>query len=157
MTTIAYRDGVMAADTGCFNDGLYEGEVEKIWALSDVGILGCCGEYGAVLKVVEWLENGGEPGSKPRLSRDSEFTGLLVNRKNEVFHYQISLRPLRIDAGFHAIGSGRKIAVGALAAGASAEQAIKIACRYDRMSMEPVRHHVVDDFWYEEQPLRRNG
>ena len=147
MTTIAYRDGIMAADTGCFNDGLYEGEVEKIWPLTDIGILGCCGEYGAILKVVEWLENGGKADGKPRLSRDSEFAGLLVNQSNEVFHYQIGMRALRIDADFHAIGSGRKIAVGAMAAGASAEQAIEIACRYDRMSMEPVRRHVVSELF----------
>ena len=147
MTTIAFRDGIVAADTGCYNDGLYEGEVEKIWPLIDIGVLGCCGEYGAILKVVEWLRNGGETDSKPRLSRDSEFAGLLVNPSNEVFHYQISLRPLRINADFHAIGSGRKIAIGAMAAGASAEQAIKIACRYDHMSTEPVRTRVVDEFF----------
>ncbi|MGI9437565.1 MAG: hypothetical protein ACR2Q4_22515 [Geminicoccaceae bacterium] len=129
----------MAADSGCFNDGLYEGEVDKIWILQDIGLFGCCGEYGAILKVVEWLTFGGEPKDKPRLSRDSEFTGLLVKRDGEVLHYQLGLRPLPISATFHAIGSGRQIAVGALAAGATAEQAIRIACHYDRMSMEPVR------------------
>jgi ATP-dependent HslUV protease subunit HslV len=144
MTTIAYRDGVMAADSACFNEGLYEGEVDKIWPLSDVGLLGCCGEYGAILKVVEWLKAGGEPKLKPRLSRESEFAGLLVKREGEVMHYQIGLRPLCIMAEFHAIGSGRQIAIGAMAAGASAEEAVQIACRYDRISMEPVRTRMID-------------
>lgn len=149
MTTIAYRDGVIAADTGCFNDGLYEGEVDKLWTLPDVGILGCCGEYGAILKVVEWLRNGGKADDKPRLSRNSEFTGLVVKCEGNVVHYQMGLRPMLIGASFHAIGSGRKIAVGALAAGASAEQAVQIACRYDRMSMEPVRTQVVKGLFAE--------
>lgn len=138
MTTIAYRDGIMAADSGCFNEGLYEGEVDKISILHDVGVLGCCGEYGAILKVVEWLTGGGKPDEKPSLSRDSEFAGLLVKRNGEVVHYQRGLRPLRMTADFHAIGSGRQIAVGAMAAGASAERAVRIACHYDQISMEPV-------------------
>lgn len=141
MTTIAYRDGIMAADSGCFNDGLYEGEVDKIWMLPAVGMLGCCGEYGAILKVVEWLMKGGEPARKPRLSRESAFAGLLVKLDGEVMHYQLGLRPLRIAADFHAIGSGREIAIGAMATGASAVRAVEIACHYDRMSMEPVRAH----------------
>ncbi|NJO37439.1 MAG: hypothetical protein HC871_07230, partial [Rhizobiales bacterium] len=106
MTTIAYRDGIVAADSGCFNDGLYEGEVDKIWVLPEVGVLGCCGEYGAILKVVEWLKDGGDQRSKPGLSRESEFAGLLVRGDGEVVHYQRSLRPLAIAAAFHAIGSG---------------------------------------------------
>lgn len=138
MTTIAYRNGIMAADSGCFNAGLYEGEVDKISILPDLGVLGCCGEYGAILKVVEWLTSGGKPSEKPRLSRDSEFAGLLVKWDGEVVHYQIGLRPLRMAAEFHAIGSGRHLAIGAMAAGVSAEQAVRIACHYDQMSMEPV-------------------
>lgn len=139
MTTIAYRDGIMAADSGCFNDDLYEGEVDKIWTLQDGGFLGCCGEYGAILKVVDWLAAGGDPARKPRLSRDSEFAGLLVKSSGQVLHYQLRLRPLPITADFHAIGSGRKIAIGAMAADVTAERAVEIACHYDRMSMTPVR------------------
>lgn len=139
MTTIAYRDGVMAADSGCFNDGLYEGEVDKIWTLPSIGLLGCCGEYGTILKVVDWLTAGGDPAYKLRLSRDSEFAGLLVKTCGQVLHYQLRLRPLPITANFHAIGSGRKIAIGAMAAGATAKHAVEIACYYDRMSMMPVR------------------
>lgn len=145
MTTIAYRDGVMAADSGCFNNGLYEGEVDKIWVMPDVGVMACCGEYGAILKVVEWLKDGAQPNRKPRLSKESQFAGLLITPEGEVLHYQIGLRPLRIVADFHAIGSGRQIAVGAMAAGASAEQAVQIACHYDRISMAPVKTRRIRD------------
>ncbi len=145
MTTIAYKDRIMAADSGCFNGGLYEGEVDKISILPDAGVIGCCGEYGAILKVIEWLTAGGKPREKPRLSRDSEFTGLLVRPNGEVVHYQLGLRPLRLTADFHAIGSGRQIAVGAMAAGASAEQAVRIACHYDQISMEPVTTQAVEE------------
>ena len=138
MTTIACRDGVIAADSGCFNAGLYEGEVDKIWTVPSIGLIGCCGEYGAILKVVEWLAAGGDPSCKPRLSSDSEFAGLLVKSSGEVLHYQLRLRPPPITADFHAIGSGRKIAIGAMAAGATAERAVEIACHNDRMSMAAV-------------------
>ena len=78
MTTLAYRDGVMAAGSGCFNNGLYEGEVDKIWVVPEVDVIGCCGEYGALLKVIEWLKDGGRPERKFRLSKESEFAGLMV-------------------------------------------------------------------------------
>lgn len=145
MTTIAYRNGIMAADSGCFNGGLYEGQVDKISILPDIGVLGCCGEYGAILKVVEWLTAGGKPNERPRLSRSSEFAGLLVKQDGGVVHYQLGLRPLRMAAEFHAIGSGRHIAIGAMAAGASAEDAVRIACHYDQMSMEPVNTQAIQE------------
>jgi len=139
MTTVAYRDGVMAADCGCFSDGLYQGEVDKLWVLPSVGLVGCCGEIGAMVRVVEWLKGGVDRGKKPSLPDDCDFEAIVVDPQGEVSHYDLHLSPMRVTNEFHVIGSGRKLALGAMVAGASAEKAVQIACQYDGRSREPVK------------------
>lgn len=138
MTTIAYCDSMMAADSACFDSNLYQGEVDKLWVLPSVGLIGCCGEIGAMIRVVDWLENGGEGSNTPNLPDDCEFEAIFVDPEGEVFHYDRHLVPIRVASQFHAIGSGRKLALGAMMAGASAESAVRIACQYDNGSREPV-------------------
>jgi len=46
--------------------------------------------------------------------------------------------PLHLEAPFFASGSGRFLAMGAMAAGASAEQALQIACDMDQGTSGPV-------------------
>ncbi len=128
----------MAADSGCHNDGLYEGQVDKLWEIPKQGLVGCCGDYNTIMKVLEWLHAGARKEKRPRISSRRGFAGLLVKRSGQVMHFQESLRPLKIEAPFHAIGSGRQVAIGAMAAGASAERAIEIACRFDQLSAPPV-------------------
>ncbi|MGI9449467.1 MAG: hypothetical protein ACR2QH_02265 [Geminicoccaceae bacterium] len=139
MTTIAYRNNIMAADSACFDSSLYQGEVEKLWILPSVGLIGCCGEIGAMIRVVDWLRDGGERKRCPDLPDDCEFEGIVVSREGEVLHYDRHLVPIRVANEFHAIGSGRKLALGAMMAGASAKRAVQIACQYDNGSREPVR------------------
>lgn len=139
MTTIAYRDNMMASDSACFDSSLYQGEVDKLWILPSVGLIGCCGEIGAMIRVVDWLKNGSEGRKSPNLPDDCEFEAIVVNPEGEVFHYDRHLVPIRISNQFHAIGSGRKLALGAMMAGASADKAVQIACQYDNGSREPVK------------------
>ena len=139
MTTVAYRDSVMAADSACFGSSLYQGEVDKLWVLPSVGLVGCCGEIGAMIQVIDWLQGKVDRGKKPELPDDCDFEGLVVDPQGQVLHYDRHLVPIRITNAFHAIGSGRKLALGAMEAGASAEQAVRIACRYDHISREPVK------------------
>ncbi len=64
---------------------------------------------------------------------------MVVNPDGEVVHYDRHLVPIRVANEFHAIGSGRKLALGAMMAGASADKAVEIACHYDNGSREPIR------------------
>lgn len=139
MTTIAYKNSIMAADSACFDSSLYQGEVEKLWMIPPIGLIGCSGEIGAMIQFVEWLQDDSEKKRKPDLPDDCDFEGILVNPDGDVVHYDRHLVPIRVANEFHAIGSGRKLALGAMMAGASAEEAVKIACHYDMVTREPVR------------------
>lgn len=139
MTTIAYRDNMMAADSACFDSDLYQGEVDKLWVLPSVGLIGCCGEIGAMIRVVDWLKSGEEGSKIPNLPDDCDFEAIVVNPEGEVLHYDRHLVPIRVANKLHAIGSGRKLALGAMMAGASADKAVQIACQYDSGSREPVK------------------
>lgn len=139
MTTIAYRNGTMAADSACFDSSLYQGEVEKLWTLPQIGLIGCCGEIGAMIQFVDWLRADCDRKRKPDLPDDCDFESILVNPDGEVVHYDRHLVPIRVANDIHAIGSGRKLALGAMMAGASAEEAVKIACHYDMVTREPIR------------------
>lgn len=139
MTTIAYRNNIMAADSACFDSTLYQGEVDKLWILPPVGLIGCCGEIGAMIHFVDWLRDGRDRKKKPDLPDDCDFESIVVNSDGEVAHFDRHLVPIRVANDFHAIGSGRKLALGAMMAGASADEAVKIACHYDIVTREPVR------------------
>ncbi len=129
----------MAADSACFDSSLYQGQVDKLWAIPSVGLIGCCGEIGAMVRVVDWLMEGGSRKKAPNLPDDCEFEAIIVSPEGEVLHYDRHLVPIQVVNELHAIGSGRKLALGAMMAGASADKAVQIACQYDNGSREPVR------------------
>ena len=139
MTTIAYRDGIMASDSACFDSSLYQGEVDKLWTLPPIGLIGCSGEIGAMIQFVDWLKDGSDRKRKPDFPDDCDFESIVVSPDGEVMHYDRHLVPIRVANDLHAIGSGRKLALGAMMAGASADEAVKIACHYDMVTREPIR------------------
>lgn len=133
MSIIAYRGGVLAADTGAFAGQLRMGKVTKIWRIGDrlCGSIGSCADDEAFL---EWMRGG------PRPENLSEsFDGLLVLRSGLV---QIVFPPRAatavIDAPFFAIGCGADVALGAMEIGATAAQAVAAACRINVYCSAPV-------------------
>ena len=130
MTVIAYRDGIMAADSGVWcGDILVGHNHEKITRLPDGALLGCCGLTPNIRAAIQWLAYGGD---KPDPVEEGEFGAILARRGlvEEVTHKMASY-PLAGDIFCH--GSHSEFMFGAMAAGASAEDAVRIAiqrCRY---------------------------
>lgn len=139
MTTIAYRDGIMAADSRAYSGNRFPvGEKTKIRLLDDGTLIGVSSTVpGEGEAVIQWFAAGADPKDGP--SASPKHTLLAVRPGGEVFFaddsYFIS-GPLKAE--FFAIGSGGEYAQGAMAMGASAEQAVRIACRLDPWSAEPV-------------------
>jgi 20S proteasome alpha/beta subunit len=127
MTTVAYRDGVMAADK---NMGGYKGQVTKVYRVGDC-LVGCSGDnFATLLKVVDWMQEGAEEDSKPELG-DSSVHILLVDSNGEIFLYNNDLYPMPLEQDFFAVGSGMDYAMGAMAMGASAADAVRVASQFD--------------------------
>lgn len=132
MTTIAYRDGIMAADSLCSGNNTRWGELEKI-TRGDGCIAGACGSATTAATFRHWVENILVSTEDPFGCdvADTEADGLLVTSDGVIWCWGGKPRMFRPDAPFTAIGSGAKIAIGAMAMGASAAKAVEIAAQFD--------------------------
>ena len=132
MTTIAWDGETLAADRKM--GGRYN--VQKIFKVPQ-GYAAGCGDYDYVVEVVEWLANGADRDKihhLPDKNEDMEPAAeiILVSPKGKVSWLSWPyLRFVQLSEKKVAYGSGGDIALGAMAAGASARQAVAIACRFD--------------------------
>lgn len=141
MTAIAYRDGVMAADTQLSGGDFPRGLVLKI-ARSPKGTLGAAAGFaGECARLRRWVEDGEvDDWIAERLARNinapfgdepERFGAIIATAAGRVICLDHRGRAIEHDAPFHVEGSAEAILLGAMAAGASAEQAVRIAIEYD--------------------------
>lgn len=128
MTTIAVKDGVMATDSMVVDGGVAVGEKCKV-AEIDCGFLAVSGPALALNEVAKWLKSFPDVQGEAPKSLDGA-SGLLLLKSGDVFQIE-SGAPYVMKADFFAIGSGYQIAIGAMAMGASAELAVKVASQFD--------------------------
>lgn len=128
MTAIAWRAGVMAADTV----GWVSGSHVKIPTRpkirrSDKGLVACCGQTGEIEAFHEWHSRG---GGKPTLDKDEGFVALWVDPYGCVQLSDFTLRWAPVVHGFLAIGAPDRFMMGVLFAGGSAEDAVRLAIEH---------------------------
>lgn len=139
MTTIAYRDGILAADSrGMASGWIRPNPARKLRRVESVygdWIVGICGEYARLEPFIKWLAAGPDRGTMPDM--DSS-TAIVLGRDGGLTVYEdgghFSLDP----AGYHAWGTGWPPAVAALHMGATAERAVEIAALVDNCTGLPV-------------------
>lgn len=131
MTTIVYRDGVLAADSrGYSGDATPIGNKLKIHKLKDNSLVGVTTAHpGFSEQITNWLNDGARPEEIP--NTDPDFAALHITQEG-VFYYCDNYTPSGpLSSDYYAIGSGCKYAYGALGMGANAEEAIRIAMQFD--------------------------
>jgi hypothetical protein len=143
MTTIAYRDGVMVATTGVWT-AIYRGQRNKIMRVGGSGtgagaLMATCGDSDMAFSFHKWLEDGENQNALPRIPEKSDFAAIVVYPNGSVVCFTERFLPQPIIAEFHAMGSGDQLALGAMAMGASAEEAVRVACKFDPWSREPLQ------------------
>jgi ATP-dependent HslUV protease subunit HslV len=136
MTTVAYRDGWMVADSQLTSGNTMKHRVAKIERLPDGRLVGLAGDWPSALRALAWIRAGGDPESTPDDLDDA--TCLMVASESGVALYDSDLTAMPLLDAFAAIGSGAEYAVGAMEAGATAEEAVLIACRRDPSSSFPI-------------------
>lgn len=133
MTTIAYKDGILAVDSAVTCDGRYEGSCKK-WLQIEGAVAAVSGQAMVLGRLKIAVDGDGFPDFDFSTLHDSEL--LFVSRAGIFCVTKVGL--LKIEAPFAAIGSGAGIAYGAMAAGADAERAVEIACHYDNATRGPI-------------------
>lgn len=126
MTTVAWDGQMMAADRQLTLGGTAL-PLKKIFRY-DNGLVGCCGSVQESMLFLEWYRNGRDPERKPKL--DEGFSAMVVS-DGLCKRFENLLMPYLIDMPFWAAGSGADYALGAMAAGKSAKEAVEIAIRFD--------------------------
>lgn len=134
MTTIAVKAGIVVADSQCTGGNGSKCRVRKLSRIPGVGVFGGAGDFLAVQALREWACNGFE-GKRP--PKTSEAECLLAKEDGSLWYLSSSGRPFEILDKFTAIGSGAGYAEGAMAHGANALAAVRIAAERDSGTSGP--------------------
>lgn len=129
MTTIVWKaPGVLACDSMASEGGVrYRGKIK--FQLREKYAYAVTGGLAAGLKLVEWID-GGAPDDCP--IDDRSVTAVCMDLKTgKAWTWCHEGVPLPIEDKMYATGSGRELALGALAMGASASEAVAVACEWD--------------------------
>lgn len=129
MTTIAFKNGVLAADTRWSDEGRSDDYSPKIWRVGKV-LIGACGSRSAAAKFRQWVLDGMN-GNSP-YEGNPIGNGMLVAPGGKLVCWCGAGPWPVVSMPFYALGSGTHYAQGAMAAGATAEEAVRIASRYDQ-------------------------
>ena len=127
MTTVAYRDGILASDSQVTDAGMRSSQ-KKIWRLKGCAIA-VTGDVYPAMRFVEWYKTQQDT---PNIEGD--FECIIAKPGGILISMDGNLTPLRLKlmkGGFFAFGSGRDYAIGAMRMGADAKTAVRIACEYD--------------------------
>lgn len=163
MTTIAYRSGIIAADSRetweSDAGGASIGSCEKLFR-KRVGrreiIIGTAGGSYLGMVFVDWYD--GTPKEPPIILRDAhleeDFDVLILDR-GAVYTANHLCRPIEVTDPFIAIGSGRKAALAAMHCGRSAREAVAIACRVDPFTALPIKTMAMPGYHKGLEPRRR--
>lgn len=143
MTVIAYRDGVLAADSRTTTEseagGIRHFKCQKLFRKKG-SIIATAGENGPGLAFIRWYGSG-RPFPEVFAIGEADFSCLVLTAKG-LFEYDkwgvAEKITLPKTAPFYAIGCGAKAALGAMHMGASARKACAVACRVDPLCDFPI-------------------
>ncbi len=135
MTTVAFRDGIMAADSRGTDAGMGICKLQKLF-VKTVGrkqhLIGVCGEYDAAMLFVDWYgTNDNELLRRlTSLSTDDDF-GVMVWTGRKLLGANRIMRLTAFEEPYAAIGSGAGHAITALDCGKNAVTAVRMAAKRD--------------------------
>lgn len=145
MTTVAFRDGCMAADTQVTGDFVVR--AQKIMRLPDGGVAGGCGLWSRAYAGLRWLADG-EQGEPPKIKGA---TLLIAKADGSLWLAEGEFPAYPLLDKYTAIGAGAMAAMTAMNGGASAGEAVKAAARLDAMTSDPVQQLKIEP----KKPVRR--
>lgn len=135
MTTIAFKDGVLASDSLVTSGGQRDGLTRKIWRHGRL-LVGGAGSTSICHRFYEWVR-AGMRGRCP-VEGTNNANGFVIAPTGEVVVWG-SQGPWLNTTGMVAFGTGGDLAMGAMLAGASAEEAVAVAIKLDVHSGGPIR------------------
>jgi hypothetical protein len=157
MTTIAYKDGILAADTQLTYDGHIKGvSTQKIRYLPSGVLFAGAGNVKEILMAENFYS---QPNWEDKLDEappiKKSFEAIIVS-KGRVLTLNQTLLPDIMADKFCSCGSGWKLAHAAMAMGLGAYDAIKFTATLDVFTNDEIQVINVQEF-FEEQNKKRTG
>lgn len=151
MTTVACKWTELgweaAGDTLVVGYACGIGGMRKLVKTPNGNLVGGSGDAGYVSKFLAWAKrdfrDGWVEGNETETTVDHAFVTFTVEGKPYVRIYE-GKEVFDLQTPFYALGSGRPMAIGAMVAGASVEDAVRIACQLDPNSGGEV---IVERHW----------
>lgn len=137
MTTIAYRDGVMAADSSLTVGETHVASSKKIFRLRNGSIIGFWGTWSHCMLLKDALNDGHDIKDIKRKRIKSAYA-YLVKPHGAIWGIENGVLWQLIRTDYVAGGSGGPVALGALAQGASAVEAVRAAIEHAPGSKGPI-------------------
>ncbi len=140
MTTIAYRDGIMAGDTLVTLYGTRDSMTEKVRKTKSGWLVGGCGSLGELTTAFRWAEKClQKDGSIRDRAPESKRLDLILVAPDGTTYGLSSCGdggssggwPAKVTGMFMAAGSGADLARGAMALNAPADLAVRVAMSFD--------------------------
>lgn len=133
MTTIAYRNGILASEsrvslTTESGGERYFDSSKKLFRKNGA-VIALAGESSPGMLFLKWYGTAKKPPAA-LIDGDADFTALVLTKEG-LFEYDAYCIPEPIEEEFYAVGSGCKVALGAMHMGADAAMAVEIAKRVD--------------------------
>lgn len=141
MTTIAYRDGVMASDSLVTKGHSHrDGTSQKVYRLGPPGrgiLVGIAGQWPAAQRLVDWLRAGAH-GEPPDMGGEKGAEALIIMPDGLIVSVTWAGWE-RYRAEYVTLGCGSDYASGAMAHGATAEEAVAASLVHESASGGPIQ------------------
>lgn len=134
MTTICFKDGILAADRQATHHDSAFFAVTKIHRINGC-LVGGAGSADVYQSMINWFQEGAKDEDFPSIqSETNDATMVVISPDGRVMVYDRTPHPVIIENEFFALGSGRDFALAAMHLGCSAEEAVKVASMFDTNS-----------------------
>lgn len=130
MTTLAYKDGILATDTQIVFSDVLKATTTKIWEPQKGIVLSCAGDHYCEWRAIQFFSDPNWLGREPIDFRDGDFAGFLFV-EGTPYILTGCTAPIPLLDPYFAIGSGAYFAHAAMGMGATAEESVREAMKYD--------------------------
>ena len=128
--SVVVWDGIsLAADRQCTN-GEFRFNTQKLFRHQNGTLSAFTGSIDTGLAMRRWYDEGAQRETWPVGQRHENWSRLIIATDIAVFYYEQEPEAIPLLQKQMAWGSGRDFALGALAMGATAQQAVEIANQY---------------------------
>lgn len=145
MTTIVFRDGVMASDSGAWVEGIVTPWAKKVIQGKSGALYGGCGSAARVSEFFAWVRDGEVAGKMvvPQVRDDgSDFIVLIWRPESGLFLLTSGGEEDLRGYPYCAVGGGAAVAYGAFHHGATAVEAVKAAIAHSDCAAGEVQYLV---------------